>query len=77
MTFGLEQLRIEVRESNKTMGVTTNNVLEFDPGRTHNQHSAKQLLYSAVDFQILRSEVRDGMKGKWDQYHLKGVMLVM
>lgn len=78
MTFDLEQLaRIQVRDSNKTMGVATNDVLVFDPGGTHNQHSAKLLLDSIVDLQILRSERRDRMTGRWDQYHLKGVVLWM
>lgn len=57
---------MRVRESNKTMGETTNGGHEFDPGGTHNQYSPKQSGRYQTDMQRLRSKIRDGMTGRWD-----------
>jgi hypothetical protein len=44
-------------------------------GHTTNVLQSSQVEhYSIADMQRLSSKTRNGMAGKWDQYHLKGMI---
>lgn len=55
-----------MKGSSKRMGEARNGGEEFDPGRTHNQHSPKR---PGIQ-QLLRSGLNQE-KGRRDRYHLK------
>lgn len=70
--FDLEQLMSrDVKESNNPVSKVTNGRCEL----TQNSLKSQAEHYLITDMQRLRSEIRDGMIERWDQYCLRRMML--
>lgn len=70
--FDLEQLMSrDVKVSNNPVSKVTNGRCEL----TQNSLKSQAEHYLITDMQRLRSEIRDGMIERWDQYCLRRMML--
>jgi len=70
--FDLEQLMSrDVKESNNPVSKVTNGRCEL----TQNSLKSQAEHYLITDMQRIRSEIRDGMIERWDQYCLRRMML--